>query len=156
MWIKTWKILSNERLEQGSAEIRLYAVYREFAVKSVLKALPYLCICSVKECSELNWKLVMEFGFLLLHMEFLLHLGLLCSFFWNLDIVWLWQCNTRCEMFREAGRKVYKDRGTMGSSGWYKLIVEIPLSVITEDNPNSSIFCRIYWRGTEGWWVEGK
>lgn len=62
-------------------------LHAKFSVKSILKALPYLCVCTVKECSELNWKLVMEFGFLLLHMEFLLHLGLLCSFFCNLDVV---------------------------------------------------------------------
>lgn len=90
----------------------------EFLMKSILKALPYLCICMVRECSQLNWELVKELGFLLLHTDFLLHFSFCTAFseIWTLDGCYS-TTTRRCEAFTEAGRKVYKDGGTPGSTG---------------------------------------
>lgn len=106
-----------------------------FLMRSVLKAQSCLCTCKVKGCSELNWELVMELVFVMLHTEFLLHWGLLYSFFWSLDVGWLWLYNYQ------------KVRGMC--RGWEGCIkMKIPFSVLMEVFcSNSSIFCRVYcWR----------
>lgn len=77
----------------------------------------------------------MEPVFVMLHTEFLLHWGLLYSFFWSLDVGWMWLYNYQ---------KVWGI-----CRGWEGCIkMKIPFSLLMKVFcSNSSIFCRVYcWR----------
>lgn len=97
----------------------------------------------------------MVLGLLLLHTDLLLHFGLLYSFFWNLDVGCDSTTARRCEAFTEAGRRVYKDGGTPASTGWYRRVVEIPFSIVTEDWTQTAAYSAEFLVG-EGWYVEGE
>lgn len=107
----------------------------EFLMRSVLKVQSCLCTWKVKGCSELNWELVVELVFVILHTEFLLHWGFTVQLFLKSGhgMVVTVQLPKGVRHLQGLG-EVHKD--------------EDPLFCSNESlNPNSSIFCRVYcWR----------
>lgn len=83
----------------------------------------------------------MEPVFVMLHTEFLLHWGLLYSFFWNLGMEWLWLS------------KYQKVWGICW--GWERCVkMKIPFSVQMEPQLQHILQSLLLERGTEGWYMK--